>query len=217
MKYSATISTGLALAGFASAAPASLKARAETNVTAEAIASIAPASISCAAGNTQCRTNTQVVGPFNEAFEKYQLTAPGQKAAVLALTAFESLDYAYKKNLNPENHGQGTSNMQMYTFNREYAESIPELKDQLATIGGDAYSVTADQKDAVLNLVMDDNYNFGSGAWYLTTKCPDVVTALASGSDLDTAFTNYMVTCVGTTMTDARQAYWTRAKTAFGL
>ncbi|KAI1360008.1 hypothetical protein F5Y08DRAFT_344126 [Xylaria arbuscula] len=216
MKYSAAISAGLALAGFASAAPASVRCR-ETEVTADMIAAIAPTSTSCATTD-ECRTNVQVVDPFNAAFEKYGLNAAGQKAAVLALTSLESAEYVYKHNVSPGNPGQGTSNMQSFTFNLEYAQSIPELKSQPAvTAIGNAASATAAQMNAVLDLLKDDKYNFASGPWYMTTQCPDTVTALASGTNLDAAFNTYITSCVGTTMTEKRLEYWTSAKKAFGL
>ncbi|RWA12495.1 hypothetical protein EKO27_g2603 [Xylaria grammica] len=133
--------------------------------------------------------------------------------AVLSLTAYESADYKYKHNVYSRPPGQGTSNLQMLNFNIEYANSIPELKDKVAALG----TIGDDPKKAndLLALVTPDQYNFGSGPWFLTTHCTkEVVDGLASGTDA--SWEAYMQ-CVGVTNTDDRKAYWTRAKTAFGL
>ncbi|KAK5633823.1 hypothetical protein RRF57_009537 [Xylaria bambusicola] len=216
MKCSVAISAGLALVGFASAAPTSLEAR-EVKSAAQIIGEIAPNSLSCPNSkdvHDDCRTNVQAAPFFIKAFIDYGLKNYGQMAAVLALTSLESVDYKYKHNVNPGRPGQGTSNMQMIQFNQEYAASIPELKDQLAAIGT---VDTPDKQNAVLALVKDDKYNFASGAWFLTKHCPESVNALkARGAQLDTAFQGYMQ-CIGVDIDAARQQKWNLAKTAFGL
>ncbi|KAI0390700.1 hypothetical protein F5Y17DRAFT_48770 [Xylariaceae sp. FL0594] len=213
MKFSTTVSAvGIALASVTAAVP--LGRRDDT--AASLIAAVAPKSTSCAnaAKPDECRTNEQAAQPFIDAFVKYDLHSAGQIAAVLALTAFESLDYQFKLNQNPDHHGQGTSNMQMGSFNKEYAQSIPELAGPLAQIADQDSPAGLDQIRA---LVTDDKYNFGSGPWFLKTKCDKkVVGDLATGSD--EAWNAYM-TCVGvpTPIDPARTAYWERAKAAFHL
>lgn len=209
MRSTTILSAGLALAGLSTAAPV-LEAR-QGKTAAALIGEIAPASLSCADA-TECRTNEQAAPFLVEAMAKYSLYAPGQVAAVLALTAFESVNYSFKHNVSPGRPGQGTSNMQMIDYNVEYAASIPELADQVAAVGDVAAS--DDGKNKLLALVTDDKYNFGSGPWFLTTQCPDVVDQLAAGTDA--AFAAYMQ-CVGVSVTPDRQEYWNRAKTAFGL
>ncbi|KAI1132485.1 hypothetical protein F5Y10DRAFT_231224 [Nemania abortiva] len=208
MKFSMTLSAGLALAGITTAAP--VVARGDTSA-AGIIGQIAPDSKSCAS-STECRTNVQAAPFLIDAMAKYGLRAPGQIAAVLALTAYESRNYQYKHNTDPGRPGQGTSNMQMINYNIEYAKSIPELKDKVAALGD---ITTTDKQNQLLALVNTDEYNFGSGPWFLTTQCSkDVVDGLAAGTDA--AFSAYMG-CVGVSVTGDRQAYWTRAKQAFGL
>ncbi|TGJ83326.1 hypothetical protein E0Z10_g5452 [Xylaria hypoxylon] len=210
MKYSFAVSASLALAGFTSAIP--LAAR-DAPQASDIIAQIAPTSTSCA-DTTECRTNVQVAPFFIDAFWKYGLKSYGQIAAVLSLTAFESVGYKFKHNVSPGVAGQGTSNLQMLKYNIEYANSIPELKDQVAALG------TIDATDSakanqLLALVTPDQYNFGSGPWFLTTQCdPKVAEALISGTD--EAFAGYMA-CVGVQVTPDRKEYWVRAKAAFGL
>lgn len=172
------------------------------------IAAIMPQSTSCSGAQfpSECRTASQAAPYLISAMAKYGLYTYGEIAGVLSLVGYESVDMRYKHNVSPGRVGQGTSNMQMANFNREYAESIPELKGK----------VTEGTSDAeVLELVMVDEYNFGSGPWFLTTKCgDDVREQLKKGTD--EGFAAYMG-CVGVEAGDDRLAYWTRAKTAFGL
>ncbi|KAI1185945.1 hypothetical protein F5B17DRAFT_405859 [Nemania serpens] len=208
MKFSMPLSAGLALAGLTAAVPLATR---QAKTAADIIGEISPNSLTCADA-AECRTNVQVAPFFVKAMSQYGLGSPGQIAAVLALTAFESVDYKYKHNISPGRPGQGTSNMQMINYNTEYAQSIPELKDKVAAIGA---ATTPDAQNQILALVTDDQYNFGSGPWFLKNKCtPDVVAGLEKGTD--DAFAAYMA-CVGVTVTGERSAYWSRAKTAFGL
>ncbi|KAI1776788.1 hypothetical protein F4818DRAFT_440186 [Hypoxylon cercidicola] len=206
----ATTAAGLLLAGQSLAAP--VRAR-DGGSAADIVAQIAPNSKTCSE-TTECRTSDQAGPLLADAMARYGLDAAGQIAAVIALTAFESVDYKYKHNVSPGRPGQGTSNMQMFGYNLEYAQSIPELKDQVAGVAADAADDA--KKNEVLALVEDDKYNFGSGPWFMATKCADAKDALAPGKDLDAGFQAYMA-CVGVTVTDDRMQYWTRAKQAFGL
>ncbi|KAI8629133.1 hypothetical protein F5Y19DRAFT_91328 [Xylariaceae sp. FL1651] len=209
MKFSTAASAGLALVGAAMAAPLTTR---EAKSAAQIIGEIAPSSLSCASTTGECRTNEQAAPFLVAAMAQYKLQSSGQIAAVLALTAFESVGYQYKHNVSPGRPGQGTSNMQMIDYNVEYANSIPALKDKVAALGA---LDSDDKKNQLLALVTADEYNFGSGPWFLTTKCsPDVVDGLRSGTDA--AFAAYMA-CVGTPVTDERTAFWMRAKAAFGL
>ncbi|KAI8951090.1 hypothetical protein F4801DRAFT_546338 [Xylaria longipes] len=213
MKFSAAVSVGLGLAGITTAAP--LTAR-DTKSAADIILEIAPASAKCDSANDQCRTNVQVGPLMAKAAAQYGLDHAAPIAAMLALTAFESENYVFKKNQGGT-HGQGTSNMQMYNYNLLYAQSIPALGDKLKALGApDALKTTTDTNlmDNVRALVIDDEYNFGSGPWFLSTQCPGVIDKLKANAD--DGFTAYM-SCVGTGITPQRQEYWSRAKQAFGL
>lgn len=135
-------------------------------------------------------------------------------AAIVALMAFESVDFKYKHNVSPGRPGQGTANMQMANYNLMYAKSIDAIKDQVKDIN----SVDG-QSDSTLNhilsLVQPDEYNFASGPWFITTQCgKDVLDKL--DANVDDGFAAYMA-CVGVTVTDDRKAYFDRAKKAFGL
>ena len=173
---------------------------------------IAPKSTSCA-DDTECRTADQLSSHVFNSMYRYQLFHPNQMAAVISLMAFESGDFEYKTNHFPGRPGQGTANMQMAKFNLAYAKSIRAVKDQVANV-----TSVDGLPDAELNrirgLVLDDKYNFGSGAWFLRTECQDVAKELAQ--DIDAGFEAYMA-CVGVEVGDERLAYLNRAKEAFGL
>ncbi|KAG5973889.1 hypothetical protein E4U55_000193 [Claviceps digitariae] len=138
-------------------------------------------------------------------------------AAVIALMAFESVDFQYKHNLYPGRPGQGTANMQMPNYNLLYAKQIPALRDQATcqfpfpTTDGQSPQTL----QAILALVTPDEHNFGSGPWFLMSQCGgEVRDALAR--DVDDGFGLYM-RCVGVEVTHERRAYLERAKKAFGL
>lgn len=101
-------------------------------------------------------------------------------------------------------------NMQSPTFNSKYASSISELSDSLA-------SVPAGDVSAVLNVLLsDEKYDFGSAAWFLTTQCGQSVRAELQTGSLS-GWQEYISGCVGTSVTDDRKAYWTRAVEALGV
>ncbi|KAG5992758.1 hypothetical protein E4U54_003565 [Claviceps lovelessii] len=181
------------------------------------IQQIAPQSISCPPSNSDCRTARQAAPFIAHSLARYGIYKPNLMAAVLALMAFESVDFQYKHNVSPGRPGQGTANMQMPTYNLLYAQQIPALRDKAirlcpsSTVEGQSPQTL----NAILALVTPDEYNFGSGPWFLMTQCePEVREALAK--DADRGFGLYMK-CVGVEVTEERRAYWERAKKAFGV
>jgi hypothetical protein len=99
--------------------------------------------------------------------------------------------------------------MQSPTFNQKYAASIPEIQSEAQAAAGNV--------SEVLDLLLsDETYDFGSAAWFLTTQCTaEVRTALQSGSE--SGWESYVSSCIGTTVTEDRKAYWTRAMQALGV
>ncbi|KAI0549066.1 hypothetical protein F4679DRAFT_548116 [Xylaria curta] len=218
MKISAALSIGLALAGITTAAPLTTRT---TKTAAEIILEIAQNSGTCSSSKPECRTNMQVGPLMAKAAAEYKLDHASPIAAVLALTAFESVQYTFNTNQGGNNGqgtpGQGTSNMQMYPYNLKYAQSIPALSDPLKDLGTPEALQAADDdlKNKVRALVITDEYNFGSGFWFLTTQCDSNVIQQLKNKP-DDGFNAYMQ-CVGVTLTPERQDFWTRAKQAFGL
>ncbi|CAK7235969.1 hypothetical protein SCUCBS95973_009445 [Sporothrix curviconia] len=172
------------------------------------IGAIMPTSSSCdgALYPDQCYTNVQAAPFFIAAMQTYQIVNAAEIAAVLALTGYESGDLKYRHSEFPVVAGKGTSNMQSPTYNQMYAASVPALASGVAAANGDP--------DAVLTLLTVDEYNFASGAWFLTSQCASIRSQLQANTDA--GFTAYMG-CVGTAINDDRLDYWHRAQAAFGL
>lgn len=176
-------------------------------LTVSQLETIAPTSNTCEGATYafDCRTATQALPFILESFDTYSITSPGAQAAVISTIALESDDFKYKRPYVPSpNPGQGTRNMQSAAFNHQYALSLK------------LDSVTLLEPNQVLTrLLSNEAWDFGSAAWFLDTQCgPDVKTGLAAGG-ID-GFTAYL-TCIGTTMTLDREAYWHRAIAAFGI
>ncbi|KAK1636583.1 hypothetical protein BDP81DRAFT_394252 [Colletotrichum phormii] len=187
------------------------------------IAQTAPKSTSCDGVTSfpeECATASHVASYLPQAFQKYAIYSKGEMAAVLSLMAFETGDFRYNRNHfpSPGRPGQGTRNLQMAGYNLMYALSIPELASKATEIAGgvtDGNSLTDDKKNEILDLVLPDDYTWGSAAWFLATQCDDDVKEnLAAGTVK--GFTLYM-DCIGTSGTDDRVEYWSRAKGAFGV
>lgn len=182
-----------------------------TVITALQLETISPASKSCtdAPMTGECVTAQQAAPYISQSFKTYNVTSRAEQAAVISLMAFESGDFKYNRNHFPGVAGQGTRNMQSPTYNVKYAFSLPLLTSQLSHV--------SDEPAGILSLLLSDGeYDFGSGAWFLTTQCSDEVReALRTGSE--SGWASYLGECVGTSVTDARRDYWNRALTALGV
>ncbi|KAJ1977618.1 hypothetical protein H4R35_002223 [Dimargaris xerosporica] len=156
----------------------------------------------------ECRTLDQALGPLNDSFAKYGLKARGQVAAVLSILDFESEGFQFSTNL--VNKGQGTFAQLMYPHIKTYAQSIPELKAKLDEIAQTDSSLASDKSmDAVLKLVIVDDYSFASAAWFLaqSPECPrDTMKTLES--ETEDAYKTYLEKCIQTTVTDERIKGW---------
>lgn len=93
--------------------------------------------------------------------------------------------------------------MQAPKFNVEYAQSIPDIRDEVCKANGD--------ESKILDiLVAEPEYDFGSGAWFLTAKCDDDVRKqLQSGSE--EGWAAYITKCVETEANEDRKGYWEKA------
>lgn len=174
-------------------------------VDAAALQAILPSSGSCAGADfpDECRTAEQAAPFVTKACAKLN---KAECAATIALMGYESGDFKFKHNVTPGVPGQGTANMMSPTFVSEYATSL---------FGASA--VSGKTPADVLALVMPDEHNFGSAAWYYTNKCTaDVQSSLKTGSEAGWAA---YAKCIGGDPATfaARSAYWTRAKKALGV
>ncbi|KAH0538429.1 hypothetical protein FGG08_004977 [Glutinoglossum americanum] len=175
---------------------------ASRDITAQQLAQIAPDSASCDGAEfpNECATAAQAAPFINDAFANSGITTMAEKAALVTLMLSESGDFKFNTNRN--HVGQGTRNMQMFQFNQEYAESIPQLKSQVADILSKAPQLgdTA-TKVAILALVLPNEFSFGSASWFYTTKCSAAIkSAVQTGGQAGAM--NYLSNCVGTTVND---------------
>ncbi|KAJ5491700.1 hypothetical protein N7539_003267 [Penicillium diatomitis] len=184
---------------------------AQSSLTEAQILTISPKANTCdnAPAEGECATAATAAKYTAQSFDQYKVTSKAEQAALVSLMAFESGDFKYNKNHFPGVAGQGTRNMQSPTFNKKYASSIPALADQLPSV--------SDSPADLLDLLRgNETYDFGSGAWFLTTQCTsDVRSALQKGDEA--GWKRYISECVGTTVTDDRKAYWSRAVDALGV
>lgn len=201
-----TLITTLAVAGTALALPTTPSPTRTLGKrdSAQVILDIMPSSSSCAGRGDQCRTAAQAAPYLVKAMEDYSIATNMEQAGILALVAYESVEMQYSKNLNNAAAGQGTSNMQMGTFNVQYASSIDALS---------AESITTSN---VLDYVTKDKYNFGTGPWFYSTQCTDAQGQTGGGAD---AWFEAYMSCVGvsTSAQPERLTYWNSAKKVFGL
>lgn len=93
--------------------------------------------------------------------------------------------------------------MQSPEFNAEYAESIEEISDEVAEADGDV--------GKILDLLLSkEEYDFGSGAWFLTTQCDDDVRKQLQDGE-EEGWAAYITECVETEANDDRREYWEAA------
>ncbi|KAF5018103.1 hypothetical protein F66182_9922 [Fusarium sp. NRRL 66182] len=175
---------------------------------------IAPKSKSCTKRGKECRTAKQAAPYMVDAFQAHGIYSIKEMAAVLALEAFETADFQYKRNAFPGRPGQGTANMQMAPYNLLYAKSIPELSGRYDGVDS-VEGMSDDELNTLLDLVTVDKYNFGSGPWFLATQCSAEVRE-AFKKDADLGFKTFIEECVDTEL-EPRLEYFQRAKEAFGL
>ena len=187
-------------------------------ITPEIIQKISPASSSCAGASSECRTASQAAHVIAKSFAAYDITPP-EAATLISLMAYETADFKYQKNHFPGRPGQGTRNMQMKTYNLAYATGIKALSSSVTKITGenDANSLTDAQANDILGLLIAvDEYDFGSAAWFLSTQCSEPIRdGLKTGGSQ--GWEAYLESCVGTSATADRQAYYQRALSALGV
>ncbi|MCJ1306790.1 hypothetical protein MMC25_000433 [Agyrium rufum] len=198
-----------------------------TTLTTSQILSIAPSSSTCAnspAAN-QCLDASSIAAlPLTAIASYYTLSITGELAAALGTVAFESGEFKYNHNVFPGRPGQGTRNMQMPNYNLQYATSLAGMdagfagKLKVITTATDASGLSDQTLDALLDLIVSyPMADFGSAFWFIGTVCQGVQ-GVREGLRAGTleGWSAYITGCLGTTVTDERQAYWEKACAALG-
>lgn len=88
------------------------------------------------------------------------------------------------------------------TFVAEYAQTIGVTGSSPA--------------DILTNVNNAAGGEWGAASWFLTTQCSASVRSGLQAGASKAAYEAFLTSCVGTTVTDAREAYWTAAVTALG-
>ena len=174
--------------------------------------SIAPSSGSCSGAPiaSECATAATAVDPIISSFALCSISTAAEQAVLLAWMAYESGEFKYNQNHFPApgTPGQGTRTMMMPTYVAEYV-SFLGLKP------------SSSDPATVLSLVENDQYSFGSAAWFYHEKCSDAIkTQVKTGSQA--GYDAFLTTCVGTQANEgsgstSRLAYWQRATAALGV
>ncbi|KAI5309753.1 hypothetical protein KEM55_002490 [Ascosphaera atra] len=172
-----------------------IEARASSEDMYNALLKIAPDSEECPMNVSQmeyCRTAKQAAQPILDSFTEWGLTNTNEKAAVVAVMAYESESFRYAVNLAHSTTGQGTRNMQSPEFNKKYATDIPWVNQVL----GLDRTVNGPEPMNILNTLNgNDTTSFGSGAWFLAKNCDDKTRQQLQAGGED-GFKAYMVNCV---------------------
>ncbi|KAJ7782470.1 hypothetical protein DFH07DRAFT_1010785 [Mycena maculata] len=174
----------------------------------------------------ECRTAAQAAPFVNQGFNKYNITTVGEKAALLSLMLFESGGFAFDINHSLNTPGQGTRAELTFPFILEYALDTPSVAAQARALAGanatDPAAVPADTENAIRALVLPDALSFASAMWFYKqsgaaktgcTATPGMIAGLQRATL--PGWESYITDCVGTTVTDARQAIYEQTLAVF--
>ena len=215
-------------------------------VTPQIVVGAAPGSAGCD-GSPACKTAAQAAPLIQAAFDKFGFNTPGEQAAILALMAFETVDFKFDVNVSPGRPGQGSAyhpppshpasdrrsraylftarNMMTFPFIAKYALETPDVAGKVATIApGISAAMSFDQ----LNQTPPDTMN-AVRALVLRDDLSFASAAwflrtkctpdIATGlaSATAVAWSRYMTVCVGTSDDPARLEGYRRALRAYGF
>jgi hypothetical protein len=97
-----------------------------------------------------------------------------------------------------------------FPFILQYALDTPDVADKALQLAGGTDpnngAITNDTKNAIRELVLEDDLSFASAMWFIKRKdgtgCPDQIPGLQAVTF--EGWQEYITKCVGTTVTDAR-------------
>ncbi|KAJ2559515.1 hypothetical protein EV175_000309 [Coemansia sp. RSA 1933] len=163
----------------------------------------------------ECASNARAAAAINNALTQYKITNRGEAVAVIATMMFESDYWLYNINHYPGTPGQGTRNMQHINFNVEYASQLHPSAVKTAAGTG---TITTQEENNVLALVLNDDDSFGSGFWLLVNQAPSYHNnpeKLRNNNSAD--FKDYVVNGIGVGIdwTDERYIPWATINKVF--
>jgi hypothetical protein len=178
-------------------------------ITASSIIKVAPETSTCAncPAPGECRTAAIAAPNLAISFINFHISTFNAQAALLALILYESDNFKYSKNHFPGVPGQGTRNMQSPEYNLKYAQWLATVCTNCGITSEEVGKAQQAGPEKVLELVNGNEWSFGSAAWFLSTQCDASVKA---GLDQGTqaAWEQYLTGCIGTTVTEDRNAVW---------
>ncbi|KAK7448863.1 hypothetical protein VKT23_013593 [Stygiomarasmius scandens] len=168
----------------------------------------------------ECRNATDALPFINQGFSDYNVTSIGEKAAILSLMVFETGNFSFDRNHfpSPGNPGQGTRSLMVFPEVYQYAVDSPcTSSEALALVPNNTNlsTVSNDTKNAVLDLVLEDDLSFASAMWFYTssgqaetgcTGVPGMVEGLQNRTV--EGWENYITKCIFTTVTSERRRVW---------
>ncbi|KAK3208269.1 hypothetical protein GRF29_77g152069 [Pseudopithomyces chartarum] len=181
-------------------------------ITPNQIIRIAPTTVACPRDLpylSECADAKTAAPALTAAFEKYNITSPNTRAALIATMIYESGSFRYNHNHFPApgRPGQGTRNMQMATYNEKYAT---DLFGAAAVAKAKEVGTQEAVEDRVLALVQGDEESFGSAAWLLKGCDASIEEGLATGEM--SGWDAYLTECIGTEHGEDRDVAWEKAK-----
>lgn len=100
--------------------------------------------------------------------------------------------------------------MQSPQFNVEYAKWLSTVCKNCGITPKEVATAEAQGPVEVLKLVNNDEWGFGSAAWFLSTQCStSVKQGLQAGTEA--GFDAYLTSCIGTTVNENRTAIWQKS------
>ncbi|TIA70999.1 hypothetical protein E3P91_02790 [Wallemia ichthyophaga] len=149
------------------------------SLTAKQLERVAPKTSSCSEASymEECATSDVASERLTEAIEQHN-TIANESAAIIAWQLNESLEYRYNINhfsngQKKHNPGQGTRCMANSEFIVGYVSAHEDLRGEATVdLGG---NLSDEEKDSVLDLVLDDSHTYDVAFWFYDTQCTDSV------------------------------------------
>ncbi|TIC57852.1 threonine synthase [Wallemia mellicola] len=170
-----------------------------TAITKEQLEDIAPKTSSCTDAKyaDECATSEVAAEQLTKAIEEHKLSE-SESAAVIAWQLNESLEYRYNINhfsngQEKHNPGQGSRCMANSQFLAAYVAAHDDLRSQSpveleanatpASITG--MNISDEDKDKILDLVLDDAHSWDVAFWFYDSQCTDSVKEQLKDGGLD--------------------------------
>ncbi|KAL0957360.1 hypothetical protein HGRIS_001164 [Hohenbuehelia grisea] len=204
----------------------------DSEISGAQLLEISPTLASCPEYAKECRTADEAAPVITRAFALYNITALGERAAILANMLFESRFFLDDKSSVDE--GAGTRNMMPWVHILAYALDLPATRQAALALYGNAMDISTEAiymqgdqagfktKSAVRKLVIDnDELSFASAMWQYRFGGPkgtgcDAIKGLA-GSGTKEGWDEYIEKCLYLSPSDKRTEVWNKTQSVLTL